>query len=118
MIRRPPRSTLFPYTTLFRSDAVAATAIGKRLRIPRRIVTILEGESLVNDATALVLYRTAVGAAASGTFVLNETLLQFVFAAIVGVAIGIGVGMITRWALHVTEDSFTEIAITLVAPYF
>src|SRR5438309_1354402 len=81
-------------------DAVAATAIGKRLRIPRRIVTILEGESLVNDATALVLYRTAVGAAASGTFVLNETLLQFVFAAIVGVAIGIGVGMITRWALH------------------
>src|SRR5438309_535093 len=99
-------------------DAVAATAIGKRLRIPRRIVTILEGESLVNDATALVLYRTAVGAAASGTFVLNETLLQFVFAAIVGVAIGIGVGMITRWALHVTEDSFTEIAITLLAPYF
>src|SRR5438309_475459 len=96
-------------------DAVAATAIGKRLRIPRRIVTILEGESLVNDATALVLYRTAVGAAASGTFVLNETLLQFVFAAIVGVAIGIGVGMITRWALHVTEDSFTEIAITLLA---
>src|SRR5437899_9804463 len=86
-------------------DAVAATAIGKRLRIPRRIVTILEGESLVNDATALVLYRTAVGAAASGTFVLNETLLQFVFAAIVGVAIGIGVGMITRWALQVTEDS-------------
>src|SRR5438093_769660 len=99
-------------------DAVAATAIGKRLHIPRRIVTILEGESLVNDATALVLYRTAVGAAVSGTFVLNETLLQFVFAAIVGVAIGIGVGMITRWALHVTEDSFTEIAITLLAPYF
>src|SRR2546426_190359 len=99
-------------------DAVAATAIGKRLRIPRRIVTILEGESLVNDATALVLYRTAVGAAVSGTFVLSETLLQFVFAAIVGVAIGIGVGMITRWALHVTEDSFTEIAITLLAPYF
>src|SRR3989454_367989 len=99
-------------------DAVAATAIGKRLRISRRIVTILEGESLVNDATALVLYRTAVGAAVSGTFVLSETLLQFVFAAIVGVAIGIGVGMITRWALHVTEDSFTEIAITLLAPYF
>src|SRR6266571_4474480 len=90
-------------------DAVAATAIGKRLRIPRRIVTILEGESLVNDATALVLYRTAVGAAVSGTFVLSETLLQFVFAAIVGVAIGIGVGMMTRWALHVTEHSFSEV---------
>src|SRR3989442_362544 len=99
-------------------DAVAATAIGKRLRIPRRIVTILEGESLVNDATALVLDRTDVGAAVSGTFVLCETLLQFVFAAIVGVAIGIGGCMITRWALHATEGSFTEIAITLLAPYF
>jgi Na+/H+ antiporter len=99
-------------------DAVSATAIARRLRIPRRVVTILEGESLVNDAMALVLYRTAVGAAVSGTFVLGETLLQFVFAAVVGVAIGIGVGMVTRLALRATEDSFTEIAITLLAPYF
>lgn len=98
-------------------DAVSATAILKRLHIPRRVVTILEGESLVNDATALVLYRTAVGAVVSGTFVLSETLIEFVFAAVVGVAIGIGVGMIMRWALRVTEDSFTEIAITLLAPY-
>jgi CPA1 family monovalent cation:H+ antiporter len=98
-------------------DAVAATAIARRLRIPRRIVTILEGESLVNDATALVLYRTAVGAAVSGTFVLGEALLQFVFAAVVGTAIGIAVGILTRWALRLTEDSFTQIAITLLAPY-
>ena len=89
----------------------------ERLHIPRRVVTILEGESLVNDATALVLYRTAVGAAVSGTFVLSETLIEFVYAAVVGVAIGIGVGMVLRWALRVTEDSFTEIAITLLAPY-
>jgi monovalent cation/hydrogen antiporter len=98
-------------------DAVSATAILKRLHIPRRVVTILEGESLVNDATALVLYRTAVGAVVSGTFVLSETLIEFVYAAVVGVAIGIGVGMVMRWALRVTEDSFTEIAITLLAPY-
>ena len=52
-------------------DAVSATAIGKRLGIPRRVVTILEGESLVNDATALVLYRVAVGAAVSGMFTLG-----------------------------------------------
>src|SRR6059036_2580349 len=55
-------------------DAVSATAIGKRLRIPRRVVTILEGESLVNDATALILYRAAITAAISGTFILSETL--------------------------------------------
>jgi CPA1 family monovalent cation:H+ antiporter len=98
-------------------DAVAATAIARRLRIPRRIITILEGESLVNDATALVLYRTAVGAAVSGTFIFSEALLQFVFAAVVGTAIGIAIGMLTRWALRLTEDSFTQIAVTLLAPY-
>ena len=98
-------------------DAVSATAIGRRLRIPRRVVTILEGESLVNDATALVLYRAAVGVAVGGSFVFGTTLLQFVFAAVGGVAIGIAVGMAARWALCATEDSFTQIAITLVAPY-
>jgi CPA1 family monovalent cation:H+ antiporter len=98
-------------------DAVSATAIGKRLGIPRRVVTILEGESLVNDATALVLYRAAVGAVVSGSFALGGTLLDFVFAALAGVAIGIGVAWLTRWALCVTEDGFTQIGITLLAPY-
>jgi monovalent cation/hydrogen antiporter len=98
-------------------DAVSATAIAKRLRVPRRVVTILEGESLVNDATALVLYRAAVGVAVGGSFTLGQTLLQFVFAAFAGVAIGILVGMVVRWALCVAGDSFTEIAITLLAPY-
>ena len=98
-------------------DAVSATAIGKRLRIPRRIVTILEGESLVNDATALVLYRAAVGAAMSGSFALGQTLFEFVFAALAGVFIGIGVAWLTRWALCATDDGFTQIGVTLLAPY-
>ncbi|MFO0698280.1 MAG: Na+/H+ antiporter [Nitrospira sp.] len=98
-------------------DAVSATAIGKRLSMPRRIVTILEGESLVNDATALVLYRTAVAAVVSGSFSLGETLVQFLYAAVVGVAVGLLVGWLTRWALHGIDDSFTEIAVTLLAPY-
>jgi CPA1 family monovalent cation:H+ antiporter len=98
-------------------DAVSATAIGRRLRIPRRIVTILEGESLVNDATALVLYRAAVAVAVGGSFVPGEMLLRFVFAAAVGVAIGLAVGIAARWALSATEDSFTQTAITLLAPY-
>lgn len=98
-------------------DAVSATAIGKRLGIPRRVVTILEGESLVNDATALVLYRAAVGAVVSGSFLLGETLLEFVFAAVIGVAIGIFVAFLARLAMRATADGFTQIGITLLAPY-
>lgn len=98
-------------------DAVSATAIARRLRIPRRIVTILEGESLVNDATALVLYRVAVAAAVGGSVAFGPAISQVVFAGTAGVAIGLAVGMVTRWALSATQDSFTEIAITLLAPY-
>jgi CPA1 family monovalent cation:H+ antiporter len=85
--------------------------------MPRRIVIILEGESLVNDATALVLYRSAVAAAVSGSFVLGDTLLQFLYAAAAGIAVGLLVGLITRWALQVIGESFAEIAATLLAPY-
>ncbi len=98
-------------------DAVSATAIGKRLRIPRRVVTILEGESLVNDATALVLYRAAVGAVVSGSFLFGGTILNFVFAALAALAIGIGAAWITRWALCATEDGYTQIGVTLLVPY-
>ncbi len=98
-------------------DAVSATAIGKRLRIPRRVVTILEGESLVNDATALVLYRAAVGAVVSGSFVFGGTILNFMFAALAALAIGIGAAWLTRRALCVTEDGYTQIGVTLLAPY-
>lgn len=98
-------------------DAVSATAVGKRLRIPRRVVTILEGESLVNDATALVLYRAAVGVVVGGSFAIGHAVLDFVFAAVLGVAIGIGVAMFSRWALCATEDGFTQIGITLLSPY-
>ena len=98
-------------------DAVSATAIGKRLRIPQRVVTVLEGESLINDATALVLYRAAVVAAVGGSFSFGEAAGQFVFSAVIGIAIGVMVGTVARWALCMTTDSFTEIAITLLSPY-
>jgi CPA1 family monovalent cation:H+ antiporter len=98
-------------------DAVAATAIAKRLQLPGRLVTILEGESLVNDATALVLYRAAVAAAVTGRFEIGETLLEFVLAATVGIAVGMVVSTLVQYVLRVTEDSFTEIAVTLLAPY-
>jgi Na+/H+ antiporter len=98
-------------------DAVSATAVGKQLHLLRRGLTILEGESLVNDATALVLYRAALAAAVGGTFELSDILLDFVLAATVGIALGFAIGIATRWVLRLTEDSFSEIAITLLAPY-
>src|SRR5436309_14500592 len=76
-------------------DAVAATAIFQRMGVPRRIVTILEGESLVNDATALVAYRFAVAAAAAGAFSLLEASMSFVVV-LVG---GVGVGMLVGYAV-------------------
>ena len=98
-------------------DAVAATAIGRRLRVPRRVVVILEGESLVNDASALILYRAAVAAAVTGTFSLGGTLMQFVLAAAAGVAIGIAASAAAIWAMRRTHDSLSEIGMSLVAPY-
>jgi monovalent cation/hydrogen antiporter len=64
------------------TDAVAATAITDRLRVPRRIVTVLDGESLVNDATALVAYRFAIAAMMSGRFSFSEASVRFVLVAL------------------------------------
>src|SRR5438445_12128948 len=67
-------------------DAIAATAIADRLKVPRRIVTILEGESLVNDATALVAYRVAIAAVVTGTFSLIEAGVHFFIFGLGGIA--------------------------------
>src|SRR5574341_2609884 len=75
-------------------DAVAATAITQRLRVPRRIITILEGESLVNDATALVAYRFAIAAVVSGTFSWTDAGLKFVMVAAGGMTIGLAIGKV------------------------
>ena len=99
-------------------DAIAATSIAQRLGLPRRIVTILEGESLVNDATALMIYRLAVAAVGS-TVVLapGEVALDFVLLAVGGVAIGLVVGWITAEILRRLDDPPVEVLITLVAPF-
>ncbi|MBM3491117.1 MAG: Na+/H+ antiporter [Alphaproteobacteria bacterium] len=98
-------------------DAVAATAIFSRLNIPRRIVTILEGESLVNDATGLVIYKLAVAAAITGAFSIVEATFEFVQLAVAGVAIGLLLGWLFI-ALHKhLNDPLTEIGLSLVLPY-
>ena len=71
------------------TDALAATSVFRRLGAPRVIVTLIEGEALFNDATALVAYRAAVLAAVSGGFILSTPLAGFVVAAVGGIAIGV-----------------------------
>jgi CPA1 family monovalent cation:H+ antiporter len=98
-------------------DAVAATAIFQRVGVPRRIATILEGESLVNDATALVMYRFAVAAAAAGTFSLIEASASFVVVLVGGIAIGVIVGVVGQWLLTRIRDTAIAVMITLLSPF-
>src|SRR3954452_619037 len=74
------------------TDAVAATSVFRRLGLPRVAITLVEGESLFNDAVALVAYRAGVLAVASGTFLLVNAATSFVVAAIGGIVIGLVVG--------------------------
>src|SRR5438445_186510 len=92
-------------------DAIAATAIAQRLRLPRRIITILEGESLVNDATALVAFRFAVAAVATGTFPLGEATGKFLLVGIGGVAVGLAIGWISAWIQKRIDDPPIEITL-------
>jgi len=98
-------------------DAVAATAIVSRLPVPRRVITVLEGESLVNDASALVIYRTAVAAAVIGQFSWGESIVRFFIDAGIGSLIGLLVGWIAIWAMCLTKDALAETLLTLAAPY-
>jgi CPA1 family monovalent cation:H+ antiporter len=98
-------------------DAVAATSIFQRLHVPRRIVTILEGESLINDAAALIAYRFAVLAALGSLFTPLDAGLAFVFAAAAGVIIGLIVGAIVTESWRRTSDPTLEIMVSLVAPF-
>lgn len=98
-------------------DAVAAAAIVSRLPVPRRVVVILEGESLVNDASALVLYRTAVAAAVTGVFSWGESIVRFFIDAGVGTLIGVAVGWLIIAAAKRTRDSLAEVLLTLTGPY-
>jgi monovalent cation/hydrogen antiporter len=98
-------------------DAVAAAAIVSRLPVPRRVVVILEGESLVNDASALILYRSAVAAAVTGTFSWGESVVRFFLDAGVGVLIGILVAWLVLKLLRWSRDAMAETLLTLAAPY-
>jgi Na+/H+ antiporter len=99
-------------------DAVAATAATKGLGLPKRVITILEGESLVNDATGLIAYRYAVTAAGTGTFVFWLAGVNFVYVAGLGMAIGLAMGILFFYIHKLTPDNSTnDTTLTFIAPY-
>ncbi|WP_313823829.1 sodium:proton antiporter [Citricoccus sp.] len=98
-------------------DAVAATSIGKKLGLPPRLVMILEGEGLVNDATALVMLRTAI-AATAGSITFWGAIGDFAYAVIAGVAVGLLVGAVTVWARsRIRQQPVLTTAISLTVPF-
>jgi CPA1 family monovalent cation:H+ antiporter len=100
------------------TDPVAAVEIATRVRAPRGLVTIVEGESLVNDSTGLIAYKFAVAAAVSGTFSLPQAVGEFFLSAAGGIAIGVAVGWVIAELRRRLDDAPTEIAISLLTPYF
>ena len=99
------------------TDPVAATTIMRRLGAPRRVVNLVEGESLVNDASALVVYRVAVAAAIGGTFDATDATLEFLAAVAGGIGIGLIVGFVVTEIRRRIEDTTTEITISLFTGY-
>ena len=99
------------------TDPIAATAIARRLGVPRGLVNIVEGESLVNDGTGLVLYRVAVAAVVTGSFSLSHSGGLFVVSAVGGVAAGLVVGWLVRQVRRRLDNPPAEITISLMTGY-
>lgn len=99
-------------------DAVSATAVGRRLGLPRRTMTLLGGESLLNDATALTAYKVALGAAIGTAATWRGGLSTFALAAVGGVVVGWVIGMVVNFIRTRLDDPLVESAIGLVAPFF
>jgi CPA1 family monovalent cation:H+ antiporter len=100
------------------TDPIAATAIMRRLGVPRRVVTVVEGESLVNDGTALVLYRVAVIAAVSGAFSFWNASWHFLWAVVGGVGVGLVVGYLVAAVRRRLDNPPVEVTIALMTGYF
>jgi Na+/H+ antiporter len=96
---------------------VAAVAVAGRLGLPRRMASILEGEGLLNDATALVLYRVAVATVVSGTFSIGEAGIELAVAGIGGAAVGLAVGFVGSRILRRVSEAPVENTVKLLMPY-
>jgi CPA1 family monovalent cation:H+ antiporter len=98
-------------------DAIAATAITQNLRVPRRIITILDGESLVNDATSFTTYRFAVAAVMTGAFSLGGASLKFGVAVIGGIIVGVAMGWVVASVQKRLDDPPVQTTLSLLTPY-
>src|SRR5213083_1703337 len=98
-------------------DAVAALSVTQSLRVPRRIIVILEGESLVNDATAFISFRFAVAAVMTGAFSLGQASLQFLFVAAGGICVGLAVGWLATQLQKRLDDPPVQTMFSLLTPY-
>jgi Na+/H+ antiporter len=98
-------------------DPVAATAVARRLRLPHRLVTVLEGEGMFNDATALVLYKVTLAAVVAGTVTVPQVGLELVLAVVVGIGGGLVAGVLARLLLAAIEDAYAETTITVLVPF-
>ncbi len=98
-------------------DAVSSTAVGRRLGLPRRIMTLLGGESLLNDATALTAYRVALTAAVGAAATFTGGLVTFALAAGGGIVIGVALGSVIAFIRARLDDPLVESAVGLIAPF-
>jgi CPA1 family monovalent cation:H+ antiporter len=98
-------------------DAVAATAILHRLSLSRRLVTIIEGESLLNDATAIILYKFALAALIAGTFSARVAFGQFLLVVAGGVGVGLALGWASVWVHRRLNDTLLETLLLMAAPF-
>jgi CPA1 family monovalent cation:H+ antiporter len=100
------------------TDPTAATAIAQRLGLPRRLIGLIEGESLVNDGTALVALRSAVVAVVAGSFSLPAASGRFVWSVAGGIAIGLAAGLVIRQVRLRVDNPPVELTISILSGYF
>ncbi|OCA68046.1 Na+/H+ antiporter [Chryseobacterium contaminans] len=99
-------------------DAVAATSVLKHMKIPKKITNILEGESLINDASSLIVFKFALAAVISGQFIWRDAVQDFFTMAIGGIAVGVAVGFLFGALLRIIPtNSNIDTVITLIVPY-
>lgn len=99
------------------TDAVAATSIFRRLGAPERVRLLVEGESMINDGTALVLYRIALGVATGGAFSLGGAALEFVGVSAGGIVVGLAVGILSDLVIRRQSDSGLSILLSVLTAY-
>lgn len=99
-------------------DAVAATSILKNIKVPKRVISITEGESLLNDASSLIVFRFALQAVNTGTFVFEKAAINFFIVIIMGIATGLAIALIF-YAIHrwLPTTANIDILLTIITPY-